>query len=298
MTKISIKNTNNPSVVKFELENSISKGKNYEFKNIDETKDSPLAKQLFFLPFVKTVYISGNFIAIEKFSIVEWSDVQDEVATQIEQFINNGGQILIEESTIKKNPITIYAESTPNPSVTKFVANKILTKTAVECKNIDETKASPLAKDLFSFPFVKEVFIDENYISITKYDIADWNEITFELRNFLKQYLEQTDQIVDEQFIAQTTNFVQQQEAYFENLDVTSQQIINILEEYVKPAVQSDGGNITFNSYDEKTNTVQVTLQGACSGCPSSTFTLKNGIENMLRQMLNNNTIIVEAYNG
>ena len=90
---------------------------------------------------------------------------------------------------------------------------------------------------MFSFPFVKEVFIDENYISITKYDIADWNEITFELRNFLKQYLEQTDQIVDEKSIEQTTNFVQQQEAYFENLDITSQQIINILEEYVKPAL-------------------------------------------------------------
>lgn len=298
MTKISIKNTNNPSIVKFELENSISKGKNYEFKNIDETKDSPLAKQLFFLPFVKTVYISGNFIAIEKFSIVEWIDVQEEVAAQIEKFIADGGQLINEEQIIKKNPITIYAESTPNPSVTKFVANKILTKVAVECKNIDETKASPLAKDLFSFPFVKEVFIDENYISITKYDIADWNEITFELRNFLKQYLEQTDKIVDEKLIEQTTNFVQQQEAYFENLDVTSQQIINILEEYVKPAVQSDGGNITFNSYDESTKTVKVTLQGACSGCPSSTFTLKNGIENMLRQMLNNNAIIVEAFNG
>lgn len=298
MTKISIKNTNNPSVVKFELENSISKGKNYEFKNIDETKDSPLAKQLFFLPFVKTVYISGNFIAIEKFSIVEWIDVQEEVAAQIEKFIADGGQLINDEQIIKKNPITIYAESTPNPSVTKFVANKILTKVAVECKNIDETKASPLAKDLFSFPFVKEVFIDENYISITKYDIADWNEITFELRNFLKQYLEQTDKIVDEKLIEQTTNFVQQQEAYFENLDVTSQQIINILEEYVKPAVQSDGGNITFNSYDESTKTVKVTLQGACSGCPSSTFTLKNGIENMLRQMLNNNAIIVEAFNG
>lgn len=298
MSKISIKSTNNSAIVKFEFEKILTKGENYEFKNIDETKNSPLAKQLFFLPFVKTVYISGNFIAIEKFSIVEWADVQDEVAAQIEQFIKDGGQLLIEETNITKNPITIYAESTPNPSVTKFVANKILTKVAVECKNIDETKASPLAKDLFSFPYVKEVFIDENYISITKYDIADWNEITFELRNFLKQYLEQTDQIVDEQFIAQTTNFVQQQEAYFENLDVTSQQIINILEEYVKPAVQSDGGNITFNAYDEKTNTVQVTLQGACSGCPSSTFTLKNGIENMLRQMLNNNTIIVEAYNG
>lgn len=298
MSKIIIKSTNNPSIIKFELEYIITKGKNYEFKNIDETKNSTLAKQLFFLPFVKTVYISGNFIAIEKFSIVEWTDVQDEVAAQIEKFINDGGQIINEENHIKKNPITVYAESTPNPSVTKFVANKILTKVAVECKNIDETKASPLAKDLFSFPFVKEVFIDENYISITKYDIADWNEITFELRNFLKQYLEQTDQIVDEKAIEQTANFAQQQEAFFENLDVTSQQIMNILEEYVKPAVQSDGGNITFNSYDESTNTVQVTLQGACSGCPSSTFTLKNGIENMLRQMLNNNTIIVEAFNG
>lgn len=299
MSKISIKITNNTSIVKFELEENITRNTNYEFKNIDETAKSPLAKQLFYLPFVKTVYISGNFIAIEKFSIVEWEDVQDEVAHQIEDYIAKGGKIILEEETsAKKNPITIYAESTPNPAVTKFVANKMLTKIAVECKNIDETKASPLAKDLFSFPFVKEVFIDENYVSITKYDIADWSEITFELRNFLKQYLEQTDLVVDESLIEKTDNFKIKQDEYFDNLDVTSQQIINILEEYVKPAVQSDGGNITFNSYDETSNVVKVTLQGACSGCPSSTFTLKNGIENMLRQMLSNNTIIVEAMNG
>ena len=298
MSKISIKNTNNPSIVKFEWNEILTKGKSFEFKNIDETKDSPLAKQLFYLPFVKTVYISGNFIAIEKFSIVEWEEVQEEVANQIEEYITSGGIIINEETLVRKNPITIYAESTPNPAVTKFVANKMLTKTAVECKNIDETKAAPLAKDLFSFPFVKEVFIDENYVSITKYDIASWDEITFELRNFLKQYLEQTDIVVDENLVEKTDNYKIQQEEYFENLDVTSQQIINILEEYVKPAVQSDGGNITFNSYDKQANIVKVTLQGACSGCPSSTFTLKNGIENMLRQMLNNNTIVVEAMNG
>ena len=298
MSKISIKNTNNPSIVKFEWNEILTKGKNFEFKNIDETKDSPLAKQLFYFPFVKTVYISGNFIAIEKFSIVEWEEVQEEVANQIEEYITSGGIIINEATLAKKNPITIYAESTPNPAVTKFVANKMLTKTAVECKNIDETKAAPLAKDLFSFPFVKEVFIDENYVSITKYDIASWDEITFELRNFLKQYLEQTDIVVDENLVEKTDNYKIQQEEYFENLDVTSQQIINILEEYVKPAVQSDGGNITFNSYDQQANIVKVTLQGACSGCPSSTFTLKNGIENMLRQMLNNNTIVVEAMNG
>lgn len=298
MSRISIKNTNNPSIVKFEWNEILTKGKSFEFKNIDETKDSPLAKQLFYLPFVKTVYISGNFIAIEKFSIVQWEEVQEEVAKQIEEYITSGGVIINEATLAKKNPITIYAESTPNPAVTKFVANKLLTKTAVECKNIDETKAAPLAKDLFSFPFVKEVFIDENYVSITKYDIASWDEITFELRNFLKQYLEQTDIVVDENLVEKTDNYKIQQEEFFENLDVTSQQIINILEEYVKPAVQSDGGNITFNSYDEQANIVKVTLQGACSGCPSSTFTLKNGIENMLRQMLNNNTIVVEAMNG
>lgn len=298
MSKISIKSTNNLSIVKFELEEFITRNQNFEFKNIDETSNSPLAKQLFFLPFVKSVYISGNFIAIEKFSIVEWEDVQEEVAKQIEDFIIKGGQIIIEDTIAKKNPITIYAESTPNPAVTKFVANKKLTNTAVECKNIDETKSSPLAKDLFSFPFVKEVFIDENYISITKYDIAEWNDITLELRTFLKQYLEQTDLVVDESLIEKTDNFKIKQEEFFDNLDVTSQQIINILEEYVKPAVQSDGGNITFNSFDESSNVVKVTLQGACSGCPSSTFTLKNGIENMLRDMLKNNSIIVEAMNG
>ena len=103
MSKISIKITNNASIVKFELEDFITRNQNFEFKNIDETKNSPLAKQLFYLPFVKSVYISGNFIAIEKFSIVEWEDVQDDVAKQIEDFIAKGGEIILEETTTKKN---------------------------------------------------------------------------------------------------------------------------------------------------------------------------------------------------
>lgn len=297
MPKISIKVTNNPSIVKFELDEYITKGQSFEYKNIDETKNSPLAKQLFYLPFVKTVFISSNFIAIEKFSIVEWNDVQDEVANQIEQYITDGG-IILEEISTKKSPITIYGETTPNPSVMKFVANKLLTKTALECKNIDETKASPLAKELFKFPFVKEFFIDENYISITKYEIANWDDITLEIRTFIKEFIENGNSVIDESLITETTNHVKQQDAYFENLDATSQQIVNIIEEYVKPAVQSDGGNIMFESFNNSDKTVKVVLQGACSGCPSSTFTLKNGIENMLKQMLNDNEIKVEAING
>ena len=299
MAKINIKITNNPSIIKFELDEIIVRNKNFEFKNIDETKDSPLAKQLFFLPFVKTVYISGNFIAIEKFSIVEWEDVQNDVAQQIEEFITNGGEIItIEENDNKKIPITVYAETTPNPAVIKFVANKALTKTLVECKNIDDTFAAPLAKELFKFPFIKEVFIDENYISITKFEIAQWDEITLEIRTFIKEFLENGNLAVDESLIVKTENHQKQQEEYFDKLDVTSQQIINILEEYVKPAVQGDGGNIMFDSFNADEKRVKVILQGACSGCPSSTFTLKNGIENMLRDMLNDNEIKVEAINA
>jgi len=299
MLKVTIKETQNPAILKFEFPEFISRNQNFEFKNIDETAPSPLAKQLFYLPFVKTVYISGNFIAIEKFSIVEWHEVKELVAEQIETFVDKGGKILnIEDSANKKIPVTVYSETTPNPSVMKFVASKMLTKTAVECKNIDETAASPLAKELFAFPFVKEVFIDENYVSISKYDVAEWMEITQEIRSFIKIYIEEGKTVIDETQLVKTANHEKQQEEYFEKLDATSQQIINILEEYVKPAVQSDGGNIAFQSYDEKEKRVKVILQGACSGCPSSTFTLKSGIENMLKEMLHDQEIKVEAVNG
>lgn len=299
MNKVTIKATSNQNILKFELDDFITKNKSFEYKNIDETKSSPLAKQLFYLPFVKTIYISANFIAIEKYSIVEWEDVQEEVADQIKNFIEKGGEIIISsEENNKKIPVTIYAETTPNPAVLKFVSNRLLTKTALECKNIDETNASPLAKELFNFPYVKEVFFDENYISITKYGIKDWEEITLELRTFLKEYIENGNTVVDESLITKTETHQKQQEAYFDKLDVTSQQIINILEEYVKPAVQSDGGNIMFDSYDPQEKRVKVVLQGACSGCPSSTFTLKNGIENMLKDMLKDEAIIVESVNG
>jgi len=299
MTKITIKETQNPTILKFEFEDFITKNQNFEFKNIDEAQASPLAQQLFYLPFVKTVYISGNFIAIERYSIVEWDDVKDAVAEQIASFVDKGGIIIkVDENAPKKQPITVYGETTPNPAALKFVVSRMLTKNAVEYKNIDQTASSPLAKELFKFPYVKEVFIDENYISVTKYDINDWDEITLEVRTFIKQYIENGGTVLDESLIeVATKNDVTKDEA-FDKLDVTSQQIINILEEYVKPAVAADGGNIAFDSYNEENKTVKVILQGACSGCPSSTFTLKSGIENMLKSMLNDEAIKVEAVNA
>jgi len=296
--RINIKTTQNPAIVKFEFPEFITRSGNYEFKNIDETKNSPLAKQLFFLPFVKTVYISGNFIALERYSIVEWEDVQDEVAEQIQNYVDSGEPILIEEEQAKKQPVTVYGEITPNPAALKFVVSRMLTKTAAEFKNIDQTGPSPLAKELFTFPFVKEVFIDENYVSVTKYESYTWEEITLELRSFIKQYIENGGTAIDESLIAKSPEQEKQKIAHFDNLDTTSQQIINILEEYVKPAVQADGGNILFDSFDPEEKRVKVVLQGACNGCPSSTFTLKSGIENMLKDMLNDENIKVEAING
>ncbi|MEY4964251.1 MAG: Fe/S biosis protein NfuA [Bacteroidota bacterium] len=299
MTKVTIKETQNPTILKFEFPDFITQNENFEFKNIDEAGASPLAQQLFYLPFVKTVYISGNFIAIERFSIVEWDDVKEAVAEQIEKFVADGGIIIKQdENKAKKQPITVYGETTPNPSALKFVVSRMLTRNAVEFKNIDQTASSPLAKELFKFPYVKEIFIDENYISVTKYDINNWDEITLELRSFIKQFIENGGTVLEENFIQETLVEETKKTEDFDNLDVTSQKIINILEEYVKPAVAADGGNIAFESYDEENKVVKVILQGACSGCPSSTFTLKSGIESLLKTMLNDDTIIVEAANA
>ena len=296
--KVSIQSTSNDSILKFEVNEFITKHQSFEFDNIDEAESSPLAQQLFYLPFVKKIYISGNFIAIERYDIVDWKDVQEEVATQIENYLNDGGIVIEESIANKKVPITVYAESTPNPSAIKFVANKKLVTSVYEFTSIDEATASPMATELFHFPFVKSVFFDENYISITKYEIADWNDITMELREFIRNYIENGKDIILADASKQTRKTSEQLDESFDNLDDVSKEIVNILEEYVKPAVASDGGNIQFMSYETNTKTVKVILQGACSGCPSSTFTLKNGIENMLKEMLPGKVNTVEALNG
>ncbi|UZO82635.1 NifU family protein [Aquimarina sp. ERC-38] len=300
--EVVIEPTANKSIVKFETNHFLTNHTSYEFDNIEQAKQSPLAQQLFHLPFVKRIFIAQNFIAIDKYDIVEWEDVQQEVADQIKKQLNEGVEVIQDTDGMpSKVPVTIYAESTPNPSVLKFVANKKLVTSMLEFKNIDEAKDAPLAQSLFHFPFVKEVFMDENYISIHKYDMADWQDITLEIREFLKKYIEDNKpvytgdlQLAKQQHQAQSVPNTEN----YKNLDETSQDVISIIDEYIKPAVASDGGNILFDSYDQETKTVKVILQGACSGCPSSTFTLKNGIETMLKEMLAGKVEYVEAING
>lgn len=297
MSLITVKHTDNPTIIKFEFRDFIAPRGSHQFNNIDEAKNSPLAKQLFHLPFIKTVFISGNFIAIERYNIVEWADVENEVAEQISNFIENGGKIIEETQPAGRKPTQIYAEMTPNPATMKFVANFMLSQSPAEFKNIDQTASSPLARALFEFPYFKEIYIDENYVSVTKYDLYDWNEITFEIREFIRQFLENGGIAVDRNHIDQAAKPREKEERY-ENLDDTARQIVSILDEYVKPAVAADGGNIVFNSWDPEERRVKVILQGACNGCPSSTFTLKSGIENMLKDMLRDDRITVEALNG
>jgi Fe-S cluster biogenesis protein NfuA len=265
------------------------------YTNIDQAADAPLVKQLFYLPFVKRVTIENNTIIVERFDILDWEEVITEVASQIEDYLNDGGSIIDEPKNIKKSPITIYAESTPNPSAMKFVANIKLTEQSISFESIDEAIDAPLVKALFNFSFVREVFLDENYISISKHDGTEWEEIVMDLRSFIKSYLENEKIILGSSFLKGEKKITS---VSSDSLNKTEQEIIKVLDEYVKPAVASDGGNIIFDSYNKKEKLVKVLLQGACSGCPSSTFTLKNGIENILKEMLPGKVNLVEAVNG
>ena len=240
MTKftVSIHQTANPKIIKFEANSFLTKYESFEFSNIDDAKNSPLAQQLFHLPFVKKIYISGNFVAIERYDIIEWSDVQTEVGEQIENYLNEGGAIVIHEEK-KKNPVTVYAESTPNPAVQKFVANKKLVAQTFEFTSIEDAKLSPFATALFQFPFVKAIFIDKNYVSVTKYDIVEWESITLELREFIKSFIEDGKEMVAASAAKVLEKTTTQLDTAYEALDDTSKEIINILEEHIKPASES-----------------------------------------------------------
>jgi Fe-S cluster biogenesis protein NfuA len=278
---------------KFVLNQNTGTKEIIHFKNIDDAKGAPLIQQLFYLPFVKSVSLDENYLEVERFDILEWEDVIEEVRVQLENYLNDGG-VVLEEVNNDKVPVSIYGESTPNPSVMKFVANKKLVSESVEFKNIDEAKHSPFAQKLFHFAYVKDVFMNENYVSITKFDIKSWDEVMMEIREFIRAFIEKGNTII-EHYPSKNTN---KKFTSPRNNNPLEDQIISILDEYIKPAVASDGGNIQFDSYDPAKKSVQVILQGACSGCPSSTLTLKNGIENMLKEMMPGKIENVVAING
>jgi len=282
MTNIKIENTNNPKIIKFVFNKMLTEGA-FEYNAIDEAKNSPLVQQLFKLPFVKKVFVSANFIALERYDMLEWPDVQNDLAEILKAYFDQGKELFQEN---KKQVVEVYAEETPNPLTQKFVTNRLLHAHDIEILTIEDAEEVPIAKALYDFPFVKEIFISQNYISITKDKSVEWFEVNSEIRQYIKQYIDDKKEVA-------TAAYQDKKSVNSLNSDATAtqggeieDQIISILNEYIRPAVASDGGNIQFQSYDAENKIVNVLLQGACNGCPSSTFTLKNGIEATLKQFL------------
>lgn len=189
-------------------------------------------------------------------------------------------------TTMLARPIYIYTELSPNPNSMKFVLNFELVPDGLSfdypshAAAMETGKASPLAADLFQFPHVQRVFVASNFITITKDDASTWEEVLYDTKQFLKIYFEENQPVFEPKTIETNTTIVEV------NDTETVQKIKTVLDQYVRPAVESDGGAINFHSFDEESGTVKVLLQGSCSGCPSSTLTLKSGIENLLTRMV------------
>jgi Fe-S cluster biogenesis protein NfuA len=182
------------------------------------------------------------------------------------------------------NPvISIYTEMTPNPETMKFVANKLLYPgKSIDFPDADSAKPSPLATELFGFPFIRAVFIASNFVTLTKTAEAEWLDVTPSIRQFLKDYLEEGKPVVNEDEVV-VVEKDPGNEILADDDDVVKR-IKELLENYVKPAVEMDGGAIQFRSYSG--GVVNLTMQGSCSGCPSSMITLKAGIEGMMKRMI------------
>ena len=198
---------------------------------------------------------------------------------------------------------SIYAESTPNPGVMKYVANRMLVDKSIEITQAEQAKDISVAKALFNFPFVKSLYLSSNFISIAKTDNVEWDMIAMQLRNFITDFLNEeglknyTENITEEEIIKSEIKAEKSTEKSTDKIEFTDKEkaIIDLLNEYIKPAVEADGGAITFNSYVG--DVVTVNLKGACSGCPSATSTLKGGIESLLNQKVDPN-IVVRANEG
>ena len=184
-------------------------------------------------------------------------------------------------------PVTVYAEMTPNPSTMKFVANKylLITGDSVEFSSSAEAKGySPMAEELLQFPFVKNVFIAANFVTITKTDNVPWDFITMELREFVKDWIAEGKDVLIQMPAPKPATEEATGETKVYSPSEYDDAIRNLLDEYVRPAVENDGGAIEFLGYDN--GTVTVAMRGSCAGCPSSTATLKGGIENLLKSHL------------
>ncbi len=187
-----------------------------------------------------------------------------------------------------KTPVMMYTEQTPNPESLKYVTNRMLYAGTADFRTAELAEEwSPLAQELFALPYVKGVYISNNFVTVTKELSFAWEDIMLRLKEFLKAYIEEGKEIIKEGFTEAMAAMVEERGADYDYSDedaAIAQKIVELIETYVKPAVEMDGGNIEFKGFRE--GVVSVIMQGSCSGCPSSTVTLKAGIEGMLKRMV------------
>lgn len=292
MKNISIQTTDNPRVIKFVSIETLIEG-SLELDRNSDVSHIPLAKELFNFPFITRLFITANFIAVAKEDSIEWDLVAMNLRNIIAESLEKYPKIILPK---KEEKIIFYTEKTPNPEVVKFISEKQLINGFLELKSIDEAQDIPLAKSIFSnFNVVKEIFINDNYIAITKTENTNWEDITEKIQNHLQEFYQKEQNTQKIKGI-----FEKYQAQSFNNRGFTEieEKINAIIQEYVAPAVENDGGKISLIEFDEETKTAKMLLQGACSGCPSSTITLKNGIETLLKNFLPDVVENVEAING
>lgn len=292
MRQIIIEPTENPKVMKFVADYNLIPG-SLELDRSSDITEIPLAQELFNYPFVERIFITANFIAVAKQDTVEWEHVAESLKNVIEDELLANPRIYLQK---KKKMYQIYAEMTPNPMVMKFVSTKILMDGFVEVKSREEATEVPLAKAIFDeFDFAKEVFISDNFVAVTKNVSVEWHEVMVAVRAFIADYLQNGGKISN---LAPQKHENPVEKLINRDYTENEQKISDILNEYVAPAVEGDGGKISLLEYDEENKIARMLLQGACSGCPSSTATLKGGIENVLKQFVPELVEKVEAVNG
>lgn len=292
MRQIIIEPTENPKVMKFIADYTLIPGA-LELDRTSDISEIPLAQELFNYPFVERIFITANFVAVAKQDSVEWEHVSESLKNIIEDELLANPRIYLQK---KRELFQIYAEMTPNPAVMKFVAQRFIIEGFLELKSREEAAGVPLAKAIFDeFEFAKEIFISDNFVAVTKDDSVQWHEVMVPVRAFIAEYLQAGNKVAE---IEAQKHENPVEKIINRDYNDNEQKISDILNEYVAPAVENDGGKISLMEYDEDSKTAKMLLQGACSGCPSSTATLKNGIENILKQFVPDLVEKVEAVNG
>ncbi len=292
MHHIYIETTANPRIIKFVSDYSLISG-SLELDRSSDITEIPLAQQLFQYPFVEKIYITANFIAVSKMDDVDWELISEILREVIE------AELKVNPKIYKKKKVEnfpIFTEMTPNPNVMKFISQKELLNGFIEVNSNEDSIDIPLAHALFKkFNIVRKVFISDHFVAVTKDESVEWHEVMIAIKDYIEDFIltgKKLCNINPQQHEKPVEEIIQRD--YTED----EQKIADILAEYVAPAIDRDGGKISLMEYVPETKTAKMLLQGSCSGCPSSIITLKNGIENILKQFVPELVENVEAINA